>query len=87
MLNFKLDRKLLFCLFVCFFFIFDKYDFLKQGKQANLDRFDGTCGRNDLIYTMTMDSIQFDGRSVYFNYTVNVKENIPDMVLKVCDGL
>lgn len=54
-----------------------------QGKQANLDRFDGSCGRNNMKYSLTMDSIDFDGTNVYFNYTVVVNESVPDMVLKV----
>lgn len=32
---------------------------------------------------MNLDSMSFDGTNAYFNYTIGVQENLPDMQLKV----
>lgn len=48
-----------------------------------MDRFDGTCGLNDMKMSMTLDGIDFDGVNVYLNYTFFVNEDLPDEAMKV----
>lgn len=51
-----------------------------------MDRFDGTCGRNDMKMSMSLDGIDFDGINLYLNYTFVVKEDITDEeAMKVVD--
>lgn len=57
-----------------------------KGKQANMDRFDGSCGRNDMKIVMTLDGFLQDRFEAVFNTTLIVNEDIQDSNTKVCIG-
>lgn len=55
------------------------YTLLMQGKQANLDRYDGKCGgnSNDLKLFFNTESVRFEKNVLYINHTVTVTDDIP----------